>query len=280
MRDELRVVGDADEAAVDVEQADESPVERDIPDDLRRHHGGPAHQGVLPLIHHQPHFAERSEHRVADLCARDHVLAIEIASDHVGDLAVADRDQVQSRRIQRVQEDAGIAGQAPSVAAVEHFARAMAVPLHDPKIPDRVGVFCQHLGQLRLMCAQPCPGLVQGVETVERFEGGVCHDADAGGARGQADQPDPVARAHQVIGGHRAVALAQSPAPSRVVAPATDIDFRCDTEPGGIALVCIGHLQLQLPGQHPVAARGVDHPARRCPGDRLGVLDGDHMLAV
>ena len=95
------------------------------------------------------------------------------------------------------------------------------------------------------------------------WNAGIGDDADAGGARRESDQPDPIPLAHQVIGGHRPVALDQARLPLRVVAPLADVDLGRHAEPRGIAVVSVGALQIQLPGQRPVAARRVDHPARR-----------------
>src|SRR4029079_5185654 len=165
---------------------------------------------------------ERSEDRVADLSSCDDVLTVQFTGDHVGDQAVADRDQIQSRRIQRIQEYASVAGKAPSVASVEDLRRTVAVFLHDPEVPDQVGMLRDNRGALRLMFTKPRPGLGQRVELVESVECRVGHDTDAGGTRGKSNQPDPVPLAHEMVGGHRTVTLDEAPLPGRVVAPAAD----------------------------------------------------------
>ena len=55
-----------------------------------------------------------------------------------------DRHQVQPGGVQRVQENSGVAGQAPSVVAVEYLRDAVAVLLHDPEISDLMLVFGEH----------------------------------------------------------------------------------------------------------------------------------------
>ena len=97
MRDHPWIVGDTDESAVAVHQAQKAPVERDIPDHLRRHNGRRAHEFVLVAVDVEPHFGERSEQRVVYARSCDDILTVEFAGDHVGDEAVADRDEVQPR---------------------------------------------------------------------------------------------------------------------------------------------------------------------------------------
>ena len=135
-------------------------------------------------------------------------------------------------------------------------------------------------GALRFVVTKPRLGLVQRVELVEPVECRVGHDPDAGGAGGKSNEPDPIPFAHEVVGGHRAVAFDQPPLPARVVAPLADVELRCDAKPRSVAVVPVGLLELQLPGQHPVAARRVDHPPGRRLRDSVAVLDGHRMRTI
>ena len=131
----------------------------------------------------------------------------------------------------------------------------------------------QDRGALRLVFTKPRSGLGQRVELVEPVERRVGHDTDAGGTGCESNEPDPVPLAHQVVGGHRTVTLDEAPLPGRVVAPSADVDLRCDAKPGGIAIVLVGPLEIQLPGQHPVPARRVNHPPCRGLRDCVAVLN-------
>ena len=87
----------------------------------------------------------------------------------------------------------------------------------------------QHCGALRFVLPKPCLEGVGCVERVERVHRRIGDDPDAGGTGSESDEPDPVAVAHQVVGGHRTFALDEALLPCGVITPTTDVDLRGDT---------------------------------------------------
>ena len=226
------------------------------------------------MIDGQPHVGQRPEQRVTDLGSNGDVLAVEVTGDHVGDQAVADRDEVQSRGVERIQKDPRVAGQAPPVPPVEHLGHAVAVLLHDPEVADLVLVLGQHGCALRFVLGQPRARLLECVELVEGVEFRVSHDADARRAGGETNEPDPVSLAHQMVGGHGALALRQPAVPARIVAPGADVDLRRHPEPRCVAMMFVGASEFELARQHAVASRRIDHPARRRLRGHVALLEG------
>ena len=84
------------------------------------------------------------------------ILTVEFAGDHIGDEAIADGDEVQPRRIQRIQEHSRIAGQTPAFASIVDLRGAVTVFLHHPEVPDQVFVLSQNRRTLWLVLVQPC----------------------------------------------------------------------------------------------------------------------------
>ena len=92
-----------------------APVERVVPDHLDRQHHGVAKQRVLVGIERQRVGVERLEQLLVDLRVRTDRPARAVAADQLGDVGVADRNEVAAGRIKRVEKDPRLAGQGPTL---------------------------------------------------------------------------------------------------------------------------------------------------------------------
>ena len=91
------------------------PVAGVVPRDLRRHHLRVAHDRVLAVVEPDERVEQAQVGRVERLGARRDVLAARVADDEIGDVVVAHRDEVGSRRVERIGEDTRFADQRPAV---------------------------------------------------------------------------------------------------------------------------------------------------------------------
>src|SRR3546814_9146113 len=62
---------------------------------------------------------------------------------------------------------------------------------------------------------------------------------------------------------HGPVALDETTVEVRGVAPAVDVELGGHPQPGRVAVMLVGLFEVQLPGQGPAAAGGVDDPPGR-----------------
>jgi hypothetical protein len=193
-----------------------------------------------------------------------------VVADQVGDVGVGNGDEVAARRIEGVEEQARLAGQRPALAR-EHLLAAVREVLEEREVLQQVALAVEFVEQARLVLGEPVHRLLEAVHGVQRVVARVRHDAHRVRARGQRNQPDPVARADQVVGREPARLRGAAGAPFGVVAPVVERDALADTEPHRMGVVRVRLGQAQLALEQAGAAAGVDDPAR---GDdvRLPVL--------
>ena len=80
--------------------------------------------------------------------------AVAVAQDHLGDEVVAHPDEIRARRIERIGEDPGFAGQRPALAR-EHPRTAVWIVVQPEEVLDQVVVIAADLGGLRLVLVEP-----------------------------------------------------------------------------------------------------------------------------
>ena len=184
-------------------------------------------------------------------------------------------DEVRARRVERVGEDAGLAGQRPALVR-EHAGAAVRVVIEPEEVLDQVVVIAADLRGLRLVLVEPGVRLVEPVDRRVRVHLGVDDDADAGRSRPERDEPHPVARPHQVVGAQPAVAGVDAALPVGVGRPVVELERLGDAPPRGVGLVRARAAQAELALQEAAPAGGVDDPpagdAVRCAG--LREVDG------
>jgi hypothetical protein len=91
------------------------------------------------------------------------VNAVAVPQDHLGDQVVADADEIRARRVERVREDAGLAGQRPALVRVDAGA-AVRVVIEPEEVFDQVVVIAADLGGLRFVLVEPGARLVEPVD--------------------------------------------------------------------------------------------------------------------
>ena len=79
-------------------------------------------------------------------------------------------------------------------------------------------------------------------------------------ARAERDQPQPVARAAQVVGRLPARGRRAQRAPGRVIDPVVDVEPRVQAKPHGVRVVGVVFGEIELAFEQAGAAGGVDHP--------------------
>ena len=162
-------------------------------------------------------------------------------------------DEVGAGRVERIGEDAGLAGQRPALAR-EHAGAAVRVVIQPEEVLDQVVVIAADLGGLRLVLVEPGVRLVEPVDRRVRMHLGVDDDADAGRSRAERDEPDPVARPHQVVGAEPALAGVDAALPVGVGRPVVELQRLGDPPPRGVGLVRARPAQPELALEE--AARG------------------------
>ena len=255
-----RQTGQVGQPVVEEELRHHPPVIRVIPDHLDRQDLRVAEQGVLVLVQAEGVFVQR----VVDLVERSRLgpqsTALSVDGDQFGDVGVADGDEVAAWGVERVDEQTGFSRQRPAVFG-EHLFAAVGKALEKGEILQGVAPVVQGIEEQGLVALKPLHGFVERVHLLQRVQGRVGHDAHGVGSGGQRDEPDPVARAHQMVGGQPARLGVAALLPSGAVAPAVDGDVAFDTKPDGVAGVVVGFGQLLFAFDLSGAAAGVDHPA-------------------
>ena len=187
-------------------------------------------------------------------------LARAIARDEVGDVGVGDRDEVAARRIERIEEQAGLAGERPAIGR-EHLLAAVREVAQETEVLQQVPLALDFLRELRLVDAEPFERPLERVHGLERMELRVADDADRVRAGGKRDEPRPVALAAQVVGRQPAQRRLAAPEPGGVRRPLVDVDLGGEAEPDGVRVVRVVLLQPELALDEAGATRGVDEPA-------------------
>src|SRR4051794_22655104 len=82
------------------------------------------------------------------------VLPFQVAGDQIADQAIADSDQITAGRIEWVDSNRRLAGEAPALAGIDLLA-AIGVVLHNPEVLHLVLMLLNRFSALRLVLVQP-----------------------------------------------------------------------------------------------------------------------------
>src|ERR1019366_9888563 len=100
-----------------------------------------------------------------------------VARDEFGDIGVGDGDEVAARRIERVEEEPGLAGDRPALAREQLLAPVREVA-KEREVEELLALAVELVEDARLVLAQPLHRLVEGVHRLERMQLRVGDDAD------------------------------------------------------------------------------------------------------
>ena len=211
-----------------------APVVGVVPDHLDRQHLGVAEQRVLVVVERAA-CSRRTRGRSARRAA---ACALRAAgrrgrARQLGDVGVGDRDEVAARRIERIEEQAGLAGQRPA-RAPRRPACSRTRSGAGTRSPAALSRLPSSSSDRRGWCrSSQSIALSKVFIVVERMQLRVGDDADRMRARRERDQPDPVAFADQVVGREPARRRVAARAPVGIVGPVVDrrCARRCGTRP-------------------------------------------------
>ena len=196
----LGLSAQATKFVVEVEQTGECPIDDGIPDDLGNHDLGIAHEGILLFIGDKPDIAKDEKELAMAGCSILNILTIQVSADQIADQAIADGNQIATRRIERVNRNRSLTDEAPALAG-EDLLAAIGVVFHDAEILHLVSVLVRppaaHCGSC---CMQPGQCAIKAVHLIKGVHIRIGDDTNTGRARRQGDEPDPVARTHQMVG--------------------------------------------------------------------------------
>ena len=197
--------------------AQHAPVVGVVPDHLDRQHLGVAEDRVLVGVERERALVERVEDLVVDLRVRLERLAGAVARDQLADVGVGDRDEVAAGRIERVEEQARLAGERPALGPrTPACSRRRSCGRRRSPAAGGACRRARRTGAAGTSASQSI-AFSKRVHRRERMQLRVGDDADRMRARGQRDQPDPVAGADQVVGREPARRRLAARAPGRVV---------------------------------------------------------------
>jgi hypothetical protein len=188
------------------------------------------------------------------------VLVPQVARDQVRDVRVADGDEIAARRIERIEEHAGLARQRPAIGR-EYLLAAVGEIAQETEVLQQMALAFDGLGQARLVLAKPFERLLEGVHGFQRMQPGVADYAHGMRTRRQRDQPCPITFAAQMIGGQPAMRRIATLQPLLVGDPVIDIDAAAHAKPDGVGVMRIVLREIQLALDQAGAARCIDQPA-------------------
>src|SRR5581483_6524416 len=90
---------------------------------------------------------------------------------------------------------------------------------------------------------------------------GIADNPNAGRAGSQGNNPDPVARPHQMVGRERALSPGNAGLPFGIGGPGINVDGMANAEPGGVGAMVYFLSQPQLALQQRAAPGSVHYPA-------------------
>jgi hypothetical protein len=211
-----------------------------------------------------------------------HVLAVQLPGHEIGGERVGDRNEVRARRVEGIEEGAGLAHEGPAPVGREDLLAGIGEVLELQEVLDLVTPAVERIAELGLVLTNPVQRPVQGVDSLEGVEAGVGDDPDRNRPRRERDQPHPVALSHQVGGAEMtdpplAVDDAIEELLVVVVHPLFVVQAAGQPEPGGVHVVPVFLLQAELALERERPARRVHHPVG---GDRPGVPVAAHGQLV
>jgi len=113
----------------------------------------------------------------------------------------------------------------------------MRISLQRDEVLNQVSIRADQIAHVRFVLVEPVVESIHVIESFERVQTRISHDADAGRSRRQADQPGPVATIHQMRRRILPKACEHTSAKFRIVGKLFDVDRQLDSQPGGIGLV-------------------------------------------
>ena len=129
-----------------------------------------AEQRVEVLVVREPGLEVAEVEVVRELGALLDLPAVEVGRDEVGDERVADADEVRAGREERVEEGAGVAGQAPALRREDPLG-AVRVVAHLEVVLDLLAPSLERARQLGLVLAKPLERAVERLEALVRDAG-------------------------------------------------------------------------------------------------------------
>ena len=250
------------EPILEKELRQDAPVIGVVPDDLNRQDLGIAEQGVLVDVKRQRAVVKGMKHLVKHLGPCAERLACTVDGDQLGDVGVGNGNEVAARRIKRVQKQTRFPGERPALVG-EYLLAAIRETFEEREVLKQGAFAVQLVKKTGLVGLEPVHGFFKGIHGVQWVLPGVCHDAHRVRTGCQRDQPNPVARADQVVGGEPAGLGIAARTPVGVVAPLVNADAVLDAKPHRMRCVGVVLRQAQLALEQAGATTGIDHPA--CP---------------
>ena len=233
----------------EIEFRGEAEVEGVVPKQLRHHQVVVSESRILAAVQGDRVAEEREEEPL--VVGRPS--CIPRVLEQRDDVAVRQRNEVAARRVQGVAEDAGVASGRPAVVG-EHLAIADGVVLHDVMVdglPRRDGICDQWM-----FAGEPLQQERTSPHVFEANEIGIENQPDARGVGRQRDQPEPIARAEEVVRAEASRPAVAAASPCTVHAPCVHIELAFDAKPD--RMVVVTH---RLRGAETVAKQGA--PPRR-----------------
>ena len=157
-----------------------------------------------------------------------------------------------------------LADEAPPVAAREDLLAAVGEVLDLEEVLDLVEPSLDRLGDLGFVAPEPVEQSFERVDLLEWVEARVRADADRDRARGELDQPDPVALPADVVRAELADAALLHAAEKLLVVgvgPVLEVESAGEPEPGRVDDMPVVLQQPEPLLEREGAAGGVDHPA-------------------
>src|ERR1700730_6696083 len=163
---------------LEVEQTRKGPINDCIPDNLGDHHLCVTHERILLLIRNEPDFAQDEEKLIVGSSQILDIFSIQMLCDEITHQAIADGNQIATRRVKGVDGDRRFAGETPALLGIDLFA-AIGIILHHTKVLDLLPMLFNNPCTLRLALAKPgkCP--LKEIELFKRMDLSIRNNPDA-----------------------------------------------------------------------------------------------------
>lgn len=249
-------------APLDEDVSGDGPIDHPVPENLDGHDLVIPEYRVVLLEDQSRSVEEQSEEVIVERDSDEVGFPGEVSLDQFADERIAQGDEVIPRGVERIDEKSGVTYDSPALRRI-HLPTLHGVAFDRGEVLDQGFVFPQIGGELRLSLFDPGKHFFLRVESADGVQGFVGDDPDAGGTRGERDEPDPVAFPEEVVRALPAgMVFAEVLLPLLVRAPVVDLDAFSDSQPGRARFVRAFLLQAKLLLQKAGTPGRVDDPAR------------------